>query len=141
MAVRYCQRDGRRVPYYGCRRGPQRFAGDTCQEIPGATVDAAVSRLVVEAVTPMALEVTVSVQEELAARFEEADRLRREQVERARYEVEAARRRYPRVDPDNRLVADSLEADWNDKLRAQRQAQEDYEHQRQADEDMLSAGE
>ena len=140
MAVRYCQRDGRRVPYYGCRRGPQRFAKDKCQEIPGATIDAAVSQLVVEAVTPMALEVTVSVQEELVARFEEADRLRRKQVERARYEADAARRRYLRVDPDNRLVADSLEADWNDKLRALNKAQEDYERKQQADA-MLTAEE
>jgi len=141
MVVRYCQRQGRRVPYYRCYRGPQRFPGDKCQEIPGATIDAAVSQLVVEAITPMALEVTVSVQEELAARFEEADRLRREQVERARYEAEATRRRYLRVDPDNRLVADSLEADWNDKLRALSQAQEEYERQRGADEGMLSPDE
>jgi hypothetical protein len=38
-------------------------------------------------------------------------------VERVRYEAELARRRYMRVDPDNRLVADSLEAEWNSKLR------------------------
>jgi hypothetical protein len=88
----------------------------------------------------MALEVTVSVQEELVARFEEADRLRRKQVERARYEADAARRRYLRVDPDNRLVADSLEADWNDKLRALNKAQEDYERKQQADA-MLTAEE
>jgi hypothetical protein len=141
MLVRYCQRQGRRVPYYRCVRGPQRFAGDKCQEMLGLTIDEAVSQLVVEAVTPMALEVTMSVQEELRARFEEADRLRREQVERARYEADAARRRYVRVDPDNRLVADSLEAEWNDKLRALSQAQEEYERQRQADEAMLSAEE
>ena len=132
MVVRYCQRQGRRVPYYRCRRGPQRFAGDTCQDIPGASIDAAVSQLVVQAVTPMALEVAVSVQEELTARVEEADRLRREQVERARYEADAARRRYLRVDPDNRLVADSLEADWNDKLRVLNKALEEYERKRQA---------
>ena len=141
MVVRYCQRQGRRVPYYRCARGPQRFTGDKCQEIPGASIDAAVSQLVVEAVTPMALQVTLSVQEELRARFEETDRLRREQVERARYEADAARRRYLRVDPDNRLVADSLEAEWNDRLRALSQAQQDYERQSQADEKMLSAEE
>jgi hypothetical protein len=37
------------------------------------------------------------------------------------------------VDPNNRLVADALEADWNDKLRAQAAAQEHYEQQRQND--------
>jgi hypothetical protein len=34
-------------------------------------------------------------------------------------------------DPTNRLVADSLEADWNNKLRALQAAQEQYEEQRQ----------
>ncbi len=44
--------------------------------------------------------------------------LRRHHVERARHHADLARRRYLAVDPDNRLVADSLEADWNDALRA-----------------------
>ena len=89
-------------------------------------------RLLVETVTPLALEVALAVQQELQTRLEEVDRLRRKQVERARYEAELARRRYLHVDPDNRLVADSLEADWNEKLRALTEAQEQYEQQRQA---------
>ena len=44
-----------------------------------------------------------------------------------------AQRRYLHVDPANRLVADSLEADWNEKLRALTAAQEQYEEQRQKD--------
>ena len=51
----------------------------------------------------------------------------------ARYEAELAQRRYLRVNPDNRLVADSLEVDWNRKLRALHEAQQDYEQQRQKD--------
>jgi hypothetical protein len=54
-------------------------------------------------------------------------------VPRARYEAELARRRYLRVDPDNRLVADTLEADWNQKLRALDEAQREYERKREAD--------
>ena len=45
-------------------------------------------------------------------------------VERARHRADLARRRYLAVDPDNRLVADSLEADWNDALRALQTARE-----------------
>jgi DNA-binding XRE family transcriptional regulator len=70
---------------------------------------------------------------DLESRLEQADRLRRQQVERARYEADAARRRYLRVDPDNRLVADALEADWNEKLRALDAAQQEYERRRDAD--------
>lgn len=50
-----------------------------------------------------------------------------------RYEAGLAQRRYLHVDPANRLVADSLEADWNAKLRALTEAQEQYEQQRQND--------
>jgi hypothetical protein len=57
------------------------------------------------------------VQQELANRQDEADRLRRQHVERAKYEAELAQRRFLKVDPDNRLVADVLEADWNAKFR------------------------
>ena len=60
---------------------------------------------------PVTLEVALMVQEELQARLGEADRLRKQQVERARYEAELAQRRFLRVDPAHRLVADSLEAE------------------------------
>ena len=69
----------------------------------------------------------------MEARCEEVDRLRRKAVERARYEADLAQRRYLHVDPANRLVADSLEADWNHKLRAVQAAQEEYEQRRQRD--------
>jgi hypothetical protein len=87
----------------------------------------------VDSVAPLALEVTLSVQQELQARIEEVDKLRKKQVERARYEADLAQRRYLHVDPANRLVADSLEADWNAKLRALTEAQEQYEQQRRRD--------
>ena len=73
--------------------------------------------MLVEFINPITLDVALAVQQELHAQLEEGDRLRGQQVERARYEAELAQRRYMRVDPDNRLVADSLEADWNQKLK------------------------
>ena len=86
-----------------------------------------------ETLTPLTLEVALAVQHELQQRLDEADRLRRQHVERARYEADLARERFLQVDPKNRLVADALEADWNSKLRALTEAQEQYERQRQAD--------
>jgi hypothetical protein len=73
------------------------------------------------------------VRQDLASRHEEADRLRLQHVERARYEADLAQRRFLKVDPDNRLVADALEADWNGKLRALAVAQETYEKTTAAD--------
>ena len=49
-------------------------------------------------------------------------------VERARHRADLARRRYLAVDPGNRLVAGSLEADWNQALRALQAAQDDYDN-------------
>jgi hypothetical protein len=87
----------------------------------------------VEAVTPMALELTLAIQQELNDRLHQADQLRHRQVERAQYDADQARHRYMQVDSANRLVADTLEADWNAKLRALHAAQTDYERQREAD--------
>jgi hypothetical protein len=55
-----------------------------------------------------------------------------------RYEADLARRRYMRVDPDNRLVADSLEAEWNSKLRTLTEVQQECERQREQDRQVLS---
>jgi hypothetical protein len=85
--------------------------------VPGSTIDPAIAELLLATVTPLTLEVALSVQAELEARADEADALRHSHVERARHQAELARRRHMTVDPDNRLVADSLEADWNDALR------------------------
>jgi hypothetical protein len=90
-------------------------------------VDHAVGTLLLDTLTPLALEVALTVQTELETRAAETDALRRQAVERARHRADLARRRYLAVDPDNRLVADSLEADWNDALRALQTAREDYE--------------
>lgn len=137
MTLRYHQRGGWLVPDYMCQKEGIERGRPICQQIPGRAIDQAVGKRVVETLTPMTLEVTLTVQQELQSRLEEADRLRHQQVERARYEAELARRRYMQVDPDNRLVADSLEADWNEKLRALSRAQEEYERGREVDRTVL----
>ena len=86
-----------------------------------------------EAASERLAELIACHQQALARRQEEADRLRRQHVERAKYEAELAQRRFLKVDPDNRLVADALEADWNAKLRTLAAAQETYEKAAAAD--------
>jgi DNA invertase Pin-like site-specific DNA recombinase len=133
MTVRYHLQGARRVPDYVCHRHGVEHAEPLCQQIVGGELDAAIGRLLVEAVTPVTLEVALAVQKELESRSEESDRLRRQAVEQARYESDLARRRYMRCDPDNRLVADSLEAEWNQALRNQTAAQEHYDKQRESE--------
>jgi DNA invertase Pin-like site-specific DNA recombinase len=137
MSVRYHRRGERLSPEYLCNHNYMQHGGPHCQKIPGLSIDAAVGELLLEAMTPMAVEVALAVQQEIQARLDEIDRLRLQQVERARYEAECARRRYMYVDPTNRLVADSLEGEWNDKLRRLSEAQDDYERGRQADRKVL----
>jgi hypothetical protein len=115
------------VPVYICQENIVRRGGRVCQTVPGKIVDPAIGALLVELMTPMTLGVTLAVQQELEARAAETDALRRQHVERLRYEADLARRRYMKVDPDNRLVADALEAEWNDKLRRHTDALADYE--------------
>ena len=138
MTVHYHRRGEQLVPDYLCNRNYMEHGAPVCQIIPGASIEAAVGKLLVEAMTPMAIEVSLAVQQEIQAQLEEADRLRRQQVERARYEADCARHRYMHVDPANRLVADSLEAEYNEKLRALGQAQDNYERQCIADRKVLS---
>ncbi|WOH80419.1 hypothetical protein RX327_32240 [Bradyrhizobium sp. BEA-2-5] len=104
-----------------------RRAGKTFQTVHGKVVDTAVAALLIEMMTPMTLAVTLEVERELEMRVHEADTARRQHVERLRYDAEIARRHYMKVDPDNRLVADTFEAEWNDKLRLHNEAAAEYE--------------
>ena len=133
MHVHYnVRRGGKLVPNYVCFGRGREFGDPACQSISGIEIDAATSTLLVEAVTPMAIELALAVQHEITARLDEEDRLRHRQVERAQYEADQARHRYMQVDAANRLVAESLEAEWNQKLRALTAAQQEYERQRKA---------
>ncbi len=137
MTVRYVQRIGGLVPIYLCQRRGIERGEPVCQSVPGAGIDKAVGDLLVETVNPVVLEVALTVQQEIQARLDEADVLRAQQVERAVYESDLARRRFMKVDPENRLVADALEAEWNAKLRALAEVREQSEQQRQADRAVL----
>jgi DNA invertase Pin-like site-specific DNA recombinase len=127
MSVRYYRRNGHPVPDYVCQRKSIANAlSHPCQVVPGTGLDDAIGEVVVEAVSPTSLDVALEVFEEIRARKAEVDRIRRAQVERAREEAEIARRQYMLVRPENRLVADALEGQWNQKLTLLSQAEDDY---------------
>ena len=130
MTVRYHTRKGKQCPEYVCQREGVDTAMAKCQSIPGMAIDEAIGNLLIETVTPVTLEVALQVQAELDARADQADTLRRQRVERARHEADLARRRFMETNPGNRLVLDVLEAEWNAKLRALNDAQEELELRR-----------
>lgn len=137
MRVRYQHVDGALAPYYQCTEASVRRAGKRCQSIRGSHIDRAIGDLLLQTVAPTALNVALAVQDAIADRIAEAERLRETQLEQARYEAELARRRYLKVDPDNRLVADALEASWNEQLRRLDTLQQAHERQRAADGHLL----
>jgi excisionase family DNA binding protein len=132
MTVGYHGRsDGTAVPDYACQREGISTGTPRCQHMCGSGIDAAVAALVLDELTPLAIEAAFQVTGELRDQAAQADALRATHVQRARHTADAARRRYLAVDPANRLVADSLEADWNNRLRDLRDAEEDYQRARQ----------
>jgi DNA invertase Pin-like site-specific DNA recombinase len=138
MTVRYHVRRGQLLPSYLCQRRGIQSAKLPCQVIPGSGLDEVVSGLVLEAVSPASLEVALEVFEELRARRAEIHRLHRIQVQRAREEVELAQRQFMLVRPENRLVADSLERRWNEKLAELSKAEEEYARAVKAEDPDLS---
>ncbi len=142
MTVRYHQRGGQRiVPDYLCQHKSIEQGEHPCQRLPGSGLDRVIGALVVERVTPEVVAMTMAVQDEIVQHAVEAQRLRHLQVERAQYEADLAQRRYLKVDPDNRLVATVLEAEWNAKLRELEEARAIEERYNQSDQHQVSAEE
>lgn len=137
MTMQYNHVRGKLLPIYMCQEDAVRRGRHICQQIRGVALDQAISDLLIELMAPMTVDIALAVQQEIEARIGETDTLRRTQLERARYEAELARRRYMKADPDNRLVVNSLEADWNSKLRIHLAAQEEYEQQTQKEQRLI----
>jgi DNA invertase Pin-like site-specific DNA recombinase len=133
MTVAYHLKKGQFVPQYICSNYGVEHAQTKCQAISGQGIDNAISNLLREAFSSHSMQITLAVREKLQSRLKEVDNLRKQEAERARYEVEQARLRYMMVDPGNRLVADVLEGEWNNKLRAYHEIKNNYDKQNEAD--------
>src|SRR6266702_3181897 len=141
MTVGYHEiKGGKRLyPEYRCQKEHVEEGDDKCcQRLLGAGMGAAIAQLLLDRLTPLSIETSIQIHEELQAQVQEASRLRAQQVERARYATELAQRRFLRVDPENRLVADVLEADWNARLRELAEVQEQAERQQEAEQRKLT---
>lgn len=130
LRVRYASRRGGSESWYICDRGSQSRGEPNCQSIAGHPIDKAVGALIVEKMTPQAIRMAIEIKREIEARNDELDLLRCQAIERAQVEVDLAQRRFMMVDPNNRLVAASLEAEWNEKLRILGSAQQEREQRR-----------
>ena len=124
--------------FYVCKEELARYGRKTCQSMRGDLVDAAISRFVVDAMNRENIDLALAVQQQVEVEFAEADAQRAGRIEALRYEADLARRRFFEVDPANRLVAASLEADWNERLREVEEACQEREARAAAREIELS---
>jgi hypothetical protein len=124
MGVRYLP-DGV-TPSYECNELHTQLAAPTCQTIRGDGVDAAVARVFLEAMQPAQLAVSLATLEQVEEQARQVERQWQLRRERAQYEADLARRRFLAVEPENRLVARSLEREWNDKLAALAELEREY---------------
>jgi DNA invertase Pin-like site-specific DNA recombinase len=131
--VRYAARRGRMEAWYVCDRAHGTRGEPNCQSVAGLSVDKAIGALVTAEMTPAVVDLALEIRREIEARHDEADQLRLRAIERAQIEADLAQRRFMLVDPNNRLVADTLEREWNDTLRALAKAQEERERGRHED--------
>lgn len=126
MSVRY-QGTGGRHPVYECqRRRLHDGQGSMCWSVPARAIDAAVEASVLAAMTPANLELALEVLTQFEQDAAERDRQWQLQLERAHYEARRAERSYEAVDPDNRLVARTLERRWNEQLQQLQDLEQAY---------------
>jgi DNA invertase Pin-like site-specific DNA recombinase len=122
-----CRRCGRRLtvnytgrsaqPVYRCDRGNVMLGQRGCMTFGGLRIDAAVVQELIRAVEPMAIEAAQSAERRHMERQAEQQRILELELQQARYEASLAERRYAACDPDNRLIAATLEKSWEATLR------------------------
>ncbi len=113
-------------PGYHCGEYWRLALDEPCGCISAKTLDDLVAKEVLRALEPAALDLSLRAIENAERERKRLHDHWRQTLERARQEVERAERQYQAVEPENRLVARTLEARWEDALKKQRQTEEDY---------------
>jgi hypothetical protein len=103
--------NGRDLRYF-CGAEYASYAAPICQTLAGRVLDEHITGLVLQAMMPSALETSLQLAEDLELERAERHRQWKLRLERARYDAERARRQYSAVEPENRLVARTLERQW-----------------------------
>jgi transposase len=125
MRVRYSGRRGTTVVYYFCVAAEREQVGkQLCHIFGGVTVEQAVVETVLEALSPLGLDALMQATKQLQIQWAEKHQQVSLELERARYEADRCARQFHTVEPENRLVARTLESRWNDALQRVRALEE-----------------
>src|SRR4051812_2544778 len=125
MYVRYGRADRR--PSYICSTLRSDYGLPLCQSATAAEVEAWGAEQVLEGLQPAALEARLGAAAEVEERRRQVTRNWEQRIERARYEADRAARQYHACEPENRLVARTLERRWDESLRAVQQLEAEFE--------------
>jgi DNA invertase Pin-like site-specific DNA recombinase len=126
MGMRYSGPQGN-YPVYQCTADNTSEGRPRCQEVRALAVDALIEQILLSALAPDQLTLTLAALGQMEQEIQVLERQWHLKRERARYEAERARRQYDGVEPENRLVARSLERLWEEKLRQAECIEQDYE--------------
>jgi DNA invertase Pin-like site-specific DNA recombinase len=121
----YASYRSKSTAYYGCMR--RKNEGSSCCGLEAGVVDELVSQQVLRALEPATLELSLRAVDDVHQERERLHRHWKQRLERATYEAERAERQYQAVEPENRLVARSLERQWEEALCKQRDLEEEYD--------------
>lgn len=117
-------------PSYECSH---RSDGEkTCWSTMARRIDEKVVEVFLASVVPSELELSLTVVDEVERQAAEVNKQWQLRLERARYEAARAERQYQAVEPENRIVARTLEARWNQKLTELEQIERELEQTRTA---------
>jgi DNA invertase Pin-like site-specific DNA recombinase len=117
---------------YDCRSHEARGLARTCKGVGATAIDTLVAQQVLRALQPAALALSLRAGQDVQQERQRLDLLWQQQLQRSHFESADAQRHYRAVDPENRLVANTLEQQWEQALRQEKQLQEEYDrHVRQ----------
>jgi DNA invertase Pin-like site-specific DNA recombinase len=132
-----CGRCGRRMravysladyPSYQCSR--RLYGEGNCWSIAAHRIDDKVVETLLAAFAPPELDLSLAVLREVERQAEDVHRQWKLRLERVRYEAQRAERQYNAVEPENRVVARTLESRWNQKLEELARVEREYEQAR-----------
>jgi len=144
----FCGRCGQRMQThyspqlrYECARRALDYGQAACASLPGEPIERLAAEQVLAALQPASLELSLAACERIESERAELDRHWKLRLQRAQQDAHRAFRQYDAVEPENRLVARTLERNWEKALQMVRTLQEEYDRFRASRPMTLSAAE
>lgn len=126
MAVDY-HAENIKKPQYRCHSSLREEVEEPCHSLKAPPVDELVATQVLRALEPAALELSLQAVMDVERERERLHQHWQQRLERAEYETQRAERQYQSVEPENRLVARTLEQRWEESLREEHQLREEHD--------------